>query len=196
MPVLLLRARADLLAEDLLAVPMRISQYHDLPFAILRYDPTEEWELRRQLTLLENRLQAAGMRTARLSLATLFWEAIETSEGVDAVAELERSRGFEEAERQVATYLSDIDWCHLPSLVVRHIEVMSPTPDVLFLYRAGVMAPAAYHMSKLLDELHGKTRVPIILCYPGSLEPGTTTGLRFMDLDRDATGNYRVKIYG
>ncbi len=39
------------------------------------------------------------------------------------------------------------------------------------------------------------TRVTTILLYPGSIEG--TTGLRFMDLkDRDALGNYRVKIYG
>jgi len=50
-------------------------------------------------------------------------------------------------------------------------------------------------MSKLLDEMKGKTRVTTILCYPGSLEGSTE--LRFMDLrDRDALGNYRVKIYG
>jgi hypothetical protein len=156
MQMLLLEAKIDLLAEDLLAVPMRIGQYHDLPFAILRYEPAEEWKLRRQLTLLENRLQAADMRTARLSLAALLWEAIDASEGPDAIVELERSRGFEEAQRQVTTYLSDPDWCDLPGLVVRHIEALSPPPHVVFLYRAGAMAPAAYHMSKLLDELHGK----------------------------------------
>ena len=57
------------------------------------------------------------------------------------------------------------------------------------------MAPGIYHMSKLLDEMQGKTKVTTILFYPGSIEG--TTGLRFMDLkDRDALGNYRVKIYG
>ena len=57
------------------------------------------------------------------------------------------------------------------------------------------MAPGIYHMSKLLDQMHGKTRVTTILFYPGSIEG--TTGLRFMNLkDRDALGNYRVKIYG
>ena len=52
-----------------------------------------------------------------------------------------------------------------------------------------------FHMSMLLDKMHGKTRVATILLYPGSLKG--TTGLRFMDLgDREALGNYRVKIYG
>ncbi len=44
-------------------------------------------------------------------------------------------------------------------------------------------------------EPEGKTRVTTILFYPGSIDG--TTGLRFMGLkDRDALGNYRVKIYG
>ena len=40
-----LKDRIELLEDDLKAVPPRISVYHDLPFAILRYDPSEEWEL-------------------------------------------------------------------------------------------------------------------------------------------------------
>ena len=35
------------------------------------------------------------------------------------------------------------------------------------------MSPGIYHMSKLLDQMHGKTRVTTILFYPGSIE-GTT----------------------
>jgi hypothetical protein len=56
------------------------------------------------------------------------------------------------------------------------------------------MAPAIYPMSRLLDEMHGRTRVTTILFYPGTIEG--TTGLRFMDLeDKEVQGNYRVKIY-
>ncbi len=44
--------------------------------------------------------------------------------------------------------------------------------------------------------MKGKTRVTTILCYPGTLA-GSTGTRRFMALsDRDALGNYRVKIYG
>jgi hypothetical protein len=50
-------------------------------------------------------------------------------------------------------------------------------------------------MSKLLDEMHGRTTVTTILFYPGSIEG--TTGLKFMAMkDYEALGNYRVKIYG
>jgi hypothetical protein len=49
-------------------------------------------------------------------------------------------------------------------------------------------------MSSLLDKMQGKTKVPTVLFYPGTLEG--TTGLHFMGLrNRETTGNYRVKIY-
>ena len=55
-----LKERIELLENDLKAVPQRISVYHDLPFAILRYDPEEEWTLRREVRLLATRLEEAG----------------------------------------------------------------------------------------------------------------------------------------
>ena len=48
------------LESDLKAMPPRINVYHDLPFAIMRYDPTDEWELRREIKLLATRLEAVG----------------------------------------------------------------------------------------------------------------------------------------
>jgi len=34
----------------------RISAYHDMPYALFRYEPDEEFDLRRQVTLLETGL--------------------------------------------------------------------------------------------------------------------------------------------
>jgi hypothetical protein len=190
-----LKDRVELLEADLKAVPPRVSVYHDLPFAILRYDPAEEWELRRQTKLLATRLGECGKQVHLVSMAELLWEAVKTTEGLEAVVELERQRGYEAAQEQVTVYLSDRDWKPLPLLLKARLDKLDPAKSVVFLTRAAVMAPAVYHMSKLLDEMQGKTRVTTILFYPGSLEG--TTGLRFMDLkDREALGNYRVKIYG
>jgi hypothetical protein len=190
-----LKDRVELLEADLKAVPPRVSVYHDLPFAILRYDPAEEWELRRQTKLLATRLGECGKQAHLVSMAELLWEAVRTTEGLEAVVELERQRGYEAAQEQVTVYLSDRDWKPLPQLLKARLEKLDPARSVVFLTRAAAMAPALYHMSKLLDEMQGRTRVTTILCYPGSLEG--TTGLRFMDLkDREALGNYRVKIYG
>lgn len=193
--MLSLKERIELLEHDLLADPPRISVFSDLPFAILRYEPDQEWELRRELKLLRARLEQAGKRTHTVSLAELLWQAVDQTEGIDTVAELERLRGFEAAQEQLTIYLSDPDWRPLPDLLSQQLTGLDPKRDVVFLVRAGAMAPATYHMSKLLDEMHGRTNVTTVLTYPGTIEG--TTGLRFMDLkDREALGNYRVKIYG
>ncbi|MBN1316702.1 MAG: DUF1788 domain-containing protein [Anaerolineales bacterium] len=193
--MLSLKERIELLEKDLTTVPPRISVYHDLPFAILRYDPDQEWEVRRQARLLATRLGNHGKQVHLISLADLLWQAIQETEGIDAIVEMEREWGFEAAQEQVTTYLSDKDWRPLPDILAEKVESLDPKKDIVFLIRAGAMGPAIYQMSKLLDEMHGRTLVPTILFYPGTLEG--TTGLRFMGLkDREALGNYRVKIYG
>jgi len=193
--MLSLKERINLLEEDLKAVPPRISVYHDLPFAILRYHPKEEWELRRLARLMATRLTEVGKSVHFISLAELLWEIIDSTEGMEAIVELEHERGFEAAQEQVTSYLSDPDWRPLPDVLTERLRALDPKKDIVFLTRAAAMAPAIYFMSKLLDELHGRTQITTILFYPGTLEG--TTGLRFMDLkDREALGNYRVKIYG
>lgn len=193
--MLSLKERIDLLEKDLRATPPRVSVYSNLPFAILRYDPQDEWEIRREVRLLATRLSAAGREVKLISLADLLWEVIAETEGLDAVVQLEHQRGFEAAQEQITTYLSDVDWRPLPDVLAERLQSLDPQRHVVFLTRASVMAPAVYHMSKLLDEMQGRARVITILFYPGTLEG--TTGLRFMALkDREALGNYRVKIYG
>ncbi len=193
--MLSLKDRIELLENDLKTVPPRISVHHDLPFAILRYDPKEEWEVRREAKLLATRMGDCGKQVQTISLAELLWEAIATSEGLDAILELERERGFEAAQEQVNIYLSDPDWSYLPQMLEDRLRSLDPAKNIVFLLRAAAMAPAIYQMSKLLDEMQGRTRVVTILFYPGTLEG--TTGLRFMALkEREAMGNYRVKIYG
>lgn len=190
-----LTERIELLESDLKAVPPRISVYHDLPFAILRYDPPEEWELRRQIKLLATRLEAAGRDVHLIPMSEFLWRAIDETEGMEEVVALERQRGYAAAQEQVTTYLSDRDWRPLAALLGERLAGLDPARAVVFLTRVAAMAPGIYHMSKLLDQMHGKTRVTTVLAYPGSIEG--TTGLRFMDLkDREALGNYRVKIYG
>jgi hypothetical protein len=192
--MLSLKERLELLEKHLLAVPMTISVYIDLPFAIFHYDPAEEWDLRRELQLLSTRLANSGKEVIRISMAELLWEAIDSTEGMEVVIKLEKDRGFEAAQEQINLYLSDPDFCPLPELLSRRLLPLDPNKHIAFLMRAAAMAPAIYPISSLLSEMHGKTEIPTILFYPGSLEG--TTGLRFMNLpDREAIGNYRVKIY-
>jgi len=189
------------LESHLKSIPMQISVYQDLPFAILRYDPAEEWELRRELKLLATRLEAVGKAVYLLPMSELLWSALEQvhekddDEGLEAVIALEKDRGYLEAQQQITTYLSNKIWVPLWDLLAQRLSALHPENSVVFLTRAASMSPGIFHMSMLLDKMQGKTQVPTILFYPGSIEG--TTGLRFMDLkDRDALGNYRVKIYG
>lgn len=189
------------LESDLKAVPPRISVYHDLPFAIMRYNPTDEWELRREIKLLATRLEAVGKTVHMIPMSELLWTALEKvnqkddDEGFEAVVALEKDRGYVEAQQQVTTYLSSKVWVPLWDLLADRLAPINPENSVVFLTRVAAMSPGIFHMSMLLDKMHGRTKVPTILFYPGSIEG--TTGLRFMELkDRDALGNYRVKIYG
>lgn len=194
--MLSLQERTEILAQDLVADPPRISAYHDLPFAIFRYEPTAEFECRRQARLLAISLEQNHQRRVTcISLAGIMWQAIQETEGVTAIAEEERELGFGRAQRTVSTLLSDPDFFPLPAELGKRMKDLDPSTDIVFLVRAAALAPAMYHMSKLLEEMKGRTSVPAILFYPGSLVEGNT-GLKFMDMeDREATGNYRVKIY-
>jgi hypothetical protein len=167
----------------------------------MRYDPTDEWELRREIKLLATRLEAVGKEVHLIPMSELLWSAFEKvyqkddDEGLKAVIELEKQRGYLEAQQQVTTYLSSKVWIPLWDLLSERLASVSPENSVVFLTRVAAMSPGIFHMSMLLDKMQGKTTVTTILFYPGSIEG--TTGLRFMDLkDRDVLGNYRVKIYG
>ena len=192
--MLSLKDRIALLESDLLAEPPRISVYRDFPFAILHYDPRDEWQVRREARLLAARLENAGKKVITVSMAELLWQAIEAAEGIDAVVALEKERGFEAAEEQVNCYLSDPDWCPLSDLVAERVAGLDPRTHVVFLVRAAAMAPSLYPLSRLLDEMHGRAEVPTVLFYPGSLEG--VAGLRFMGIrQREASSSYRVMVY-
>lgn len=189
------------LESDLKAVPPRVSVYHDLPFAIMRYNPTDEWELRREIKLLATRLEAVGKEVHIIPMSELLWAALDKvmerddDEGLEAVVALEKDRGYVEAQQQLTTYLSSRVWVPLWDLLAERLAAINPENSVVFLTRVATMSPGIFHMSMLLDKMHCNTKVTTILFYPGSIEG--TTGLRFMELkDRDALGNYRVKIYG
>jgi len=193
------KERLELLERDLESTPPAFTMASDLPFAVFRYDPTHpdegEWRVRRQLNLLATRVEnATGKNVHLLSLAKLYWQSIEESEGVEEVAALEKSRGFAAAEEQVSTYLSDPDWRPMPDLLVEATAGMDPASDILFLYRAGVFAPSSYRISSLLEQLLGRMTIPAVLFYPGTWRES----LNYMALrsDEQPLGSYRVKIYG
>src|SRR6202011_5323115 len=103
------------------------------------------------------------------------WLALEkvhqkdNDEGLEAIIELERQRGYVEAQQQVTTYLSSKIWIPLWDLLAERLASISPETSVVFLTRVAAMSPGIFHVSMLLDKMHGRTRVPTILFYPGSI---------------------------
>lgn len=197
--MLSLKDRFDLLEADLLAEPPRFIMSRDLPFAIFRYDPTStqenEWSVRKDIGLMATRVgNYLRKRIEQVSLADLFWQSIQESEGVDALLELEKGHGFEVAEKQVNRYLSDNDFRSLCDLLLERVASLPADTAVLFLTHATAFAPGAYRISSLLEQLGGRLCIPTVLFYPGTWS-GTLNymGLRTED---QSLGSYRVKIYG
>jgi len=190
-----LSERVRTLEADLKASPMRHYIYNDLPFAIFCYPPRQEWTMRREIALLQTRLeQETDRRVATISLAELLWQAVDDSEGMEAVAALERQSGFEAAQLQIQDYLSDPDWRPLPDLLAERLAALDPKGHIAFIMRAGALAPNIYRVSKLLDEMKGRTQVPCVLFMPATTEGSNS--LRFMGIaENEGRGSYHTKVY-
>lgn len=193
-------ARLAALESDLLARPMRISVIRDMPFAIFRYDPHDEWLIRREVAAIATRLRNRGLAPFTVSLEHLLWDALDRiadanpGEGLDALSEMEKTMGPAAAHAVLRDYLSLDVWAPLSDQVFEALGDRDPATAIGFLFHAAALGPDLYPISRLLDDLHGRTRVPLVLFYPGTIEGAT--GLRFLDLrDREPMGNYRVRIY-
>src|SRR3972149_10787527 len=85
----------------------RIGSYHDMPYAIFRYDPEEEFELRRQVKLLETRLSQKGKRVTRISLAECLDEAMRSQRPLEEWFAAEREQWVETVVQTVHSVLSE-----------------------------------------------------------------------------------------
>ena len=73
-----------------------------MPYALFRYDPEEEFELRKQVTLLETRLTQKGKRVKRISLAECLDEAMRSQRPLEDWFAAEREQGIETDRRDCA----------------------------------------------------------------------------------------------
>jgi hypothetical protein len=169
----------------------QISAYHDMPYAIFRYSPEDEFALRKEVALLRTRLEQAGKRVTTISLAQCLQSALEAEQlDAAALAEAETSVGLDATIDTVHQILSEYQ--PLDNLVAELIpKSADPQHDVVFIVRAGALFPV-YRTSALLEQLKGKVHVPAVLFYPGELDGAA--GLRFMGV-LDADHNYRPKIF-
>lgn len=168
----------------------RISAYHDMPYAIFRYDPEDEFKLREQVTLLETRLSQKGKRIKRISLAKCLDDAMRSQRPLEEWFAAEREQGVSTIVETVHSVLSE--YAPLVDLVAAHMpEHADPERDIVFILRAGALFPV-YRTFSLLEQLKGRVHVPAVLFYPGALDG--PAGLRFMGV-LDAEHNYRPKIF-
>ena len=188
------------LERDLTGDRGSIAAQSGVPFAILRYAPAEEFRARRLLRLFAHSLeQQHHRRAAFVSVSSLVWKAIRETDGVDYLFKTEmQDDGVLAAQDDLKGRLSPGEPVALAEQIMGALDRFSPKPDVLFLARAGGIAPHIYRSSTLLNDLQKLgLSIPTILCYPGSAVVGTD--LRFYDLPgAEGLGayNYRVKIYG
>lgn len=174
---------------ELLDPRTRLSAYHDMPYAIFRYDPEEELEMRRLVSLLATRLAQKGKRVSRISLAECLDEALRSQNPLEDWVRAEREQGPATLVDTIHVVLSS--YAPLVDLVAARMPAEpDPLRDVVFLLRTGALFPV-YRTFSLLEQLKGRVQVPAILFYPGTLDGAA--GLRFMGV-LDAEHNYRPKI--
>jgi hypothetical protein len=185
------RIKQDL--EPVLEMPdprEKISAYHDMPYALFRYAPEDEYELRKEVTLLETRLTQKGKRIRRISLAECLDEAMRSQRPLEEWFNAEREQGVETIVETVHSVLAE--YAPLVDLVASRLpEEPDPLRDIVFILRTGALFPV-YRTFSLLEQLKGRVHVPTVLFYPGELDG--TSGLRFMGV-LDAEHNYRPKIF-
>lgn len=185
------RLRNDL--EPLLSSPdprEKISAYHDMPYALFRYDPEQEFSLRREITMLTTRLTQKGKRVTRISLAQCLRAAITSERSLEDWYQAERGGTVEDTVQTITNILEER--APLVDLVAKQMPAgPDPHTDVVLINRTGALFPV-YRTFSLLEQLKGRVLVPTILFYPGDLDGAS--GLRFMGV-LDAEHNYRPKIF-
>lgn len=169
----------------------KLSAYHDMPYAIFRYAPEAEFDIRGEIDLLITRLENAGKRVTRISLAECLSDAID-AEGI-TIQDLLENESMTGVAAMVDTFhgILENNTPMVEMVAARLPTDQSPLKDVVLLTRTGSLFPV-YRSHALLEQLKGHLNVPAVLFYPGDLDG--PTGLSFMGaLDPDP--NYRPRIF-
>jgi hypothetical protein len=191
----------DLLAEG----GPQISTMRNYRFAILPYDPEDEFKLRQLVHRLTGTLRAEGWDVLPVSLQKVLLDRIKATGAGNVEALIAREKRLhEKAPERALAHLRDKIAPHIEGPegiaadVARLINAFADeNPDrtdrtLVLIGRAGSLYPF-FRSSALLKHIDGKTRnIPVVLLYPGKRKD--TTALSFMgelDPDRD----YRPRIY-
>jgi len=193
--------RNDLLDEG----GPKISTMRNYRFAILLYDPREEFKLRAQIRILTDDLKGQGWNVLGVSLQSLFLDRLKREERriLESITRTEY-RLYAKDPNRALNYLKDKIALYIEGAEGIAKDVIALIDDfsdkhpgetnrtLIFLGRAGGLYPF-FRSSALLKHIDGKTNnLPVVLLYPG--ERRDLNALSFMDelpSDRD----YRPRIY-
>lgn len=193
--------RRDLIQED----GPRISTMRNYRFAIMQYEPREEFKLRGEVQRLSAALVGNGWRIIPISLQKLFLDRIKTQspEWIDRVVQMEErvagiepGRGLNYLKSKLSPLIEGPNGiaADCSRLICEYADQHPDTVDrtVALIGRAGALYPFI-RSSALLRHLDGRTRnVPVVLLYPG--ERRGPTGLSFMGM-LNPDNDYRPRIY-
>jgi hypothetical protein len=183
----------------------RISTMRNYRFAIVQYDPSDEFEMRAKAQGLVAELTANGWVVLTIDLQKLLIDRIKAQgeEWVDRVIQMEERMGRIQLDRGL-NYLTDklLPLVEGPKGLAadcrRLIKAFTEkNPDqadrtLVLIGRAGGLYPF-FRSSALLRHLDGQTgNVPVVLLYPGSRQGSTS--LSFMGV-LNSDSDYRPRIY-
>lgn len=193
--------RQDLIHED----GPRISTMRNYRFAIVQYDPSDEFELRTKVQRLSSDLVANGWMILSLDLQALLLDRVRAqgSSFAEKVMQMEQrmaavapERGLNYLKSKLTPLIEGPDGIAadvsraICEYADKHPEKVDRT--LALVGRAGALYPF-YRSSALLRHLDGRTRnVPVVLLYPG--ERRGPTSLSFMGMV-NPDNDYRPRIY-
>ncbi len=193
--------RRDLIHED----GPRISTMRNYRFAIVQYNPADEFKLRGEVQRLSSDLMANGWLVLSLNLQKLLLDRVR-AQGEDwaarviemerRMAQIEPVRGLNYLKSKLTPLIEGPDGiaADCSRAICDEADRRPEHTDrtLALIGRAGALYPF-FRSSALLRHLDGRTRnIPVVLLYPG--ERRGPTGLSFMGI-LNPDNDYRPRIY-
>ena len=193
--------RRDLIHED----GPRISTMRNYRFAIVQYDPKDEFKLRSEVQRLSSDLVANGWMVLSINLQKLLLDRVRAqgndwsarvSEMEQRMASIDPARGLNYVKSKLTPLIEGPDGIatDCSNVICDYADAHPENIDrtVAIVGRAGALYPF-FRSSALLRHIDGRTRnVPVVLLYPG--ERRGATGLSFMGM-LEPDNDYRPRIY-
>lgn len=178
--------------DDIVSYFNRPAPGASVPYFVYVYEPEDEFPVRKEMHDLRLFLRSRDIDCAALSLADMFWQAVDDSGFYDTIVAEERANPNDDYTLdRIAQTLHQI-LTEEPTLADRVLEALQAFPErcAVVLYRAGALYPV-FRTSALLDDLRERLFLPVLLMYPGHVVH--PHGLRFMGTC-EPTHGYRAKI--